>query len=159
MKEVDKIAITAILRSVDKDILVRNVTEYLMSNINDDSLRIAAILSNKLPMPTEIPQHSKVYNKFGTFKAYNHFTGTVEYLYNDFDVLYFKTEQDAKAYSNDGTRKNYSYIKSDEYSFEAKWSYEHTDYCNYETWLENAISDEKDNCLTTNDNNDEETSY
>ena len=139
-EEVNKIAIIAILKSIDKDILIKNLAEYLINVTSDDPLRIAAILVNKLPIP-KIPQYSKVCGRKGTFKEYNHYHGTIEYQYDDVEVLYFATEEDANRYCDTGEKDDYSYTKSGKYQYEGKRTCEGISYCRIETWLENAIKD------------------
>jgi len=84
-----------------------------------------------------------VHDEVCEFEHYNYFQDRVYYSYICHLKKYFKTAEEAEAYSTTGKeRYDGNSSRNETYSFEGMWPEERHSWCSSDTWEKNAVKEE-----------------
>ena len=111
-----------------------------MCDMMDDAMRdrlVNAILGivNYKEVSDSLSKTSKVYNRDCRLISYNYLTDIVKYEYDDVVTRYYRTEEEAKRFSEEGRGRWDGNNKKDEnYKFEASYTFHETSSCSSGEW-------------------------
>ena len=129
------------------DINLANLSELLeaLEKRNDiiNIDHVLAVILGLESIPREFPQNAILNNGTirATFKSYDVLMDQIHYDYEDELKLWFKTLDDAKAFSSGESFYNlsYKYSERDDYTFPGVCRRNFTGYCSREDWLKGAV--------------------